>query len=251
MNHQEQPLIVHLIELRRRLIYCACTFITCCFFYYCYSDQLFNFLLTPLAEILQTKPNPRKLIFTGLTEAFTTYIKIAIFFATITTLPVFLTQLWKFVAPGLYKQEKKIFFFFIVSTPFLFILGALFAYYVIFPTAYSFFLSFESTQGILPIQLEAKINEYLSFVMRLILSFGICFELPVLLSGLSWMGVLSSQTLIQHWRIAVVVIFSVAAVITPPDILSMLGLAIPLLALYGISLRMILFIEKHKEKQCH
>jgi sec-independent protein translocase protein TatC len=249
MNHQEQPLIEHLTELRRRLVYSVIIFVGCfCFFYY-HSEALFNFLVKPLVELLQTRPGERKLIYTGVTEAFTTYIKVSGFFSLIFTMPFFAIQLWKFIAPGLYKQEKNLFRLFLFLTPLLFLSGALFAYYVIFPTAYNFFLSFETTQGPIPIQLEAKINEYLSFVMRLILAFGTCFELPIVLSLLAWGNIIHSHLLIKHWRIAVVLIFAISAIITPPDLLSMIGLAVPLIGLYVISLKMVQAIEYYKNKQ--
>ncbi len=135
---------------------------------------------------------------------------------------------------------------FLIIVPFFFIVGFLFAYYVVFPTAYTFFLSFETvgTCNGLPIQLEAKLNEYLSFVMRLILAFGVCFELPVVLSLLALGKFTSYNSLKKHWRIAVVVIFSVSAVLTPPDVLSMIGLALPLIFLYGVSLKMVQLIER-------
>jgi sec-independent protein translocase protein TatC len=249
MNSQEQPLIEHLTELRRRLLYCIFVFGCCfCFFYY-HSDALFNFLVKPLVDLLQTRSGERKLIYTGVTEAFTTYVKVAGFFSLILTLPFFAIHLWKFIVPGLYKEEKILFRIFLVLTLLLFLCGALFAYYVIFPTAYTFFLSFETTQGPVPIQLEAKINEYLSFVMRLILAFGLCFELPIVLSLLACGNIVHSKMLIKHWRIAIVLIFALSAIITPPDLLSMIGLAVPLIGLYGISLKMVQIIERYKNKQ--
>ena len=150
-----------------------------------------------------------------------------------------------FIAPGLYRKERKVFIPLLIATPVLFLIGAAFAYYVIFPAAYAFFLSFETpgSTGQLPIQLEAKVNEYLSFVMRLVFAFGISFELPVLLTLLANVGMVGSQGLITKWRFAVVGIFVIAAVITPPDMLIMIGLAIPLIVLYGISILMVRWVE--------
>lgn len=242
-----QPLVEHLAELRKRLIYCLGLFL----FFFCvsyyYSQELFDFLVQPLANVLHNKGEQRRLIYTSLTEAFTTYIRVSIFFATLATFPFLAFQVWKFVVPGLYEQERFVFRSFLLSTPLFFISGALFAYYVIFPAAYTFFLNFENVHSSLPIQLEAKLNEYLSFVMRLIMAFGVCFELPVLLSLLALGGFIKVDSLKKHWRIAVVVIFSVSAIATPPDVLSMLGLAIPLLFLYGLSLKMIQIIELKKK----
>ncbi|MBX9977927.1 MAG: twin-arginine translocase subunit TatC [Alphaproteobacteria bacterium] len=241
-----QPLIAHLIELRTRLMYCLGVFLLAFGVSYYYSQEVFEFLVAPLTKLLQGQN--RKLIYTGLTEAFLTYLKVALFTGFFVTFPMFALQIWAFMAPGLYHKEKKVFFPFLIATPFLFFLGAAFAYYVIFPSAYSFFLSFESpaTETMLAIQLEAKVNEYLGFVMRLILAFGICFELPVVLSLLGRTGFVTWRGLLEKWRIAVVGIFTLAAVITPPDLLSMIGLALPLILLYGLSILMVRFLEtKH------
>jgi sec-independent protein translocase protein TatC len=246
MEQKEQPLISHLTELRRRLIWVVLAFIACFFICYHFSDTLFNFLVDPLSQILHQKGGQRRLIYTSLTEAFTTYIKISAFFSFFLIFPFFSYQLWQFIVPALFKNEKFLFRYFLISVIFFFITGALFAYYIIFPTAYSFFLSFEApaVANHLPIQLEAKLNEYLSFVMRLILAFGICFELPVLLSLLALARLTSYNALKKHWRIAIVAIFAVSAVLTPPDVLSMIGLAVPLVVLYGVSLKMVYLIEK-------
>lgn len=242
-----QPLLSHLLELRQRLIYASIGFFGAFLLCYAYAEEIFQFLVHPLATLLQEKGS-RRLIYTGLTEAFLTYIKVAAFAAAFLSFPVIASQLWMFIAPGLYRKERKVFIPLLMATPLLFLIGAAFAYYVIFPLAYTFFLSFETpgSTGQLPIQLEAKVNEYLSFVMRLIFAFGISFELPVLLTLLANVGMVSSQGLITRWRFAVVGIFIIAAVITPPDMLSMVGLAIPLIILYGISILMVRWVEyKH------
>jgi sec-independent protein translocase protein TatC len=239
-----QPLLSHLLELRQRLIYASIGFFGAFLLCYAYAEEIFQFLVHPLAALLQEK-GPRRLIYTGLTEAFLTYIKVAAFAAAFLSFPVIASQLWMFIAPGLYRKERKVFIPLLMATPVLFLVGAAFAYYVIFPVAYAFFLSFETpgSTGQLPIELEAKVNEYLSFVMRLIFAFGISFELPVLLTLLANVGMVSSQGLITKWRFAVVGIFIIAAVITPPDMLSMVGLAIPLIILYGISILMVRWVE--------
>ena len=249
MDNREFPLIDHLQELRKRLVFSATIFLFLFTIFYYFSQDLFNFLLKPLTKLLEELPGERKLIYTGVAEAFVTYIKISAFFALLFSLPVFLTQLWFFIAPGLYKKEKKIFRFFLFSTPLLFILGSVFAYYVIFPTAYKFFLSFETADQVIPIQLEARISEYLSFAMRLVLVFGVCFELPIALCLLAWTQTTTYKTLSKHWRIAVVSIFTASAILTPPDIISMIGLAIPLVILYMASLKMVKFIERYKYNQ--
>lgn len=242
-----QPLLHHLLELRQRLIYALIGFFIAFILCYTFSEQIFRFLVQPLATLLQEK-GQRRLIYTGLTEAFLTYIKVSAFAAAFLSFPIVASQLWMFIAPGLYRQERKVFVPLLIATPLLFLIGAAFAYYVIFPVAYTFFLSFETpgSTGQLPIQLEAKVNEYLSFVMRLIFAFGISFELPVLLTLLANVGMVTSQGLITKWRFAVVGIFIVAAIVTPPDMLSMVGLAIPLIVLYGISIIMVRWVERRR-----
>lgn len=246
MHDTPQPLVEHLKELRLRLIYCMAVFFAFFGIGYYFAQDIFQFLVQPLVEILSMHHEPRRLIYTSLTEAFTTYLRVAAFAAFFVTFPFMAIQIWRFVVPGLYLRERRLVRMFFVATPLLFFLGAIFAYCVIFPKAYAFFLSFESpgAQGMLPIQLEPKVNEYLNFVMRLTLAFGICFEMPVVLSLLALGGVVNKFMLMKRWRIAVVLIFTLAAFVTPPDIFSMIGLAIPLLVLYALSILMIGCIEK-------
>lgn len=249
MNDYPRPLLDHLLELRQRLILMLVGFVVVFAICYYYSEPIFQFLVRPLANLLQEKGEGRRLIYTGLTEAFLTYIKVAAFAAAFLSFPLFAMQIWRFIAPGLYENERKLCVGLFLATPLLFFSGAVFAYTIIFPNAYEFFLSFESNTGYLPIQLEAKVNEYLSFVMRLIFAFGICFELPVVLTLLAGTGMITPQTLIDKWRIAVVLIFVIAAFITPPDILSMVGLALPLIMLYGLSILMVHALAKHRLKR--
>ena len=238
-----KPLMHHMIELRRRLIYCAVVF--CLAFVVCYSfsEHIFEFLVAPLAQLL--KGQSRRLIYTNLTEAFLTYIKVGLFGAFALTFPLISVQIWAFIAPGLYRKEKRFVAPILLGTPLLFFAGAAFAYYVVFPLAYSFFLSFESaaTPVMLAIQLEAKVSEYLSFVMRLILAFGICFEMPIIFALLGRCGIITSGGLIRMWRLAVVGISALAALITPPDVLSMVALALPLILLYGVSILVVRCLE--------
>lgn len=239
-----QPFLAHLIELRQRLIYSLGGFLVFFLIAYYFSAEIFEFLVRPLTNIL--KGQDRKLIYTGLTEAFLTYLKVAMFAGFCASFPIIATQIWAFIAPGLFSGEKKVVLPFLIMTPVLFFIGAAFAYYFVFPNAYAFFLSFESpaTETMLAIQLEAKVNEYLSFVMRLILAFGICFEMPLCLALLGRSGFVSAKGLIDKWRIAVVAIFTLSAIITPPDIFSMVALALPLILLYGIAIIMVRLSEQ-------
>jgi len=230
-------LLSHLNELRSRLMIVSFCFILNLGICYSFSESLFDFLISPLTHVLNTLHLERRLIYTHLSEAFVTYLKISAFFGFLMTIPVLFYQMARFTLPGLYRNEKKIFLMVLFVFPLLFVLGALFAYYFIFPTAYTFFLSFERiTDHHIPIVLEAKLNEYLSFVMQLVLAFGLSFELPLLVIILTYSGILTRDALIKYWRLTVVMIFVISAVITPPDIISMLGLALPLLILYGLTL---------------
>ncbi|MSP03816.1 MAG: twin-arginine translocase subunit TatC [Acetobacteraceae bacterium] len=240
------PLLDHLIELRTRLIWSMAAFVIAFAVCYYFSKNIYTFLAQPLADILQEKTGQeRRMIFTALTEAFFTYLKVAMFGAAFISFPITVTQLWLFVAPGLYRSEKRALLPFLMATPVLFVLGASLAYYVIFPMAWRFFLSFEipSEAGQMPIQLEAKVSEYLGLVMKLIFAFGIAFELPVGLTLLAKVGIISSAGLKKYRRYSYVGMFIVAAVLTPPDVISQLGLAIPLIGLYEISVLMAKWVE--------
>ena len=238
--------VSHLTELRSRLINTFIFFIFCFVICYIFSEQIYNFLVKPYSETIIQKNLERRLIFTALHEAFLTYLKVAFFASFFISSPIFLTQIWKFVAPGLYKNEKKALFPYLISTPILFLCGGLIVYYLIMPLAIDFFLSFETTgEGdSIPIQLEAKVNEYLSLIMRLIFAFGLSFQLPVVLSLLARIGVIDSKYLKERRKYFVVIIFAVAALLTPPDPITQIGLALPLLLLYEISIITVKLIEK-------
>lgn len=241
----EMTLTNHLTELRRRLIYSISAFIILSLLCYQFAQEIYSFLVRPLADVF--KGEERRLIYTGLTEAFITYMKLALFAGGFLSFPVVATQIWIFVAPGLYKNEKKVFLPFLLATPALFLLGAAFVYYFVIPVAWRFFVGFEvfpmQNNG-LPIQLEARVGEYLSLIMTLIFSFGICFQMPVILVLLSKIGILSYHSLVSKRRYAIVIIFVIAALLTPPDIISQFMLAIPLLALYEISALLVKATEK-------
>ena len=238
----------HLRELRRRLMYSLLSFLSVFIVSFYFAKPIFNFLTMPLRNIWQDDES-RRMIFTALHEQFITEIKVAMFVAFAVTLPIILVQIWMFVAPGLYKNEKKVFLPFILATPILFAIGASFVYYLVLPVAWNFFSGFEqlSSGDNLAIALEPKVNEYLALVMRLIFAFGLCFELPILLLLLVKIGVTDRQGLRKKRRYAIVFAFVVAAVLTPPDPLSQLGLAIPILLLYEISIICAWFMSKKEE----
>ena len=243
--------ISHLSELRQRLInsfiFLIIFFILCFFF----SEKIYGFLVEPFAQAVKDDNSNRRLIFTALQETFLTYLKVSFFAAFFVTCPYILTQIWKFIAPGLYKHEKKAILPYLVLTPVLFFLGGMLVYYLIMPLAIKFFLSFESTglETNLPIQLEAKVNEYLSLVMKLIFAFGLSFQLPVILSLLARIGVVDSLFLKTRRKYFIVIIFAAAAFLTPPDPITQIGLAIPLLILYEFSIYLVGLIEKKKLEQ--
>jgi sec-independent protein translocase protein TatC len=238
IDDKPMPLLDHLVELRRRLMWSIGAFLVCFVVCYHFSSQIYGFLAQPLVDILERQSGtPRRLIFTQLYEVFFTYLRVAFFGAAFVSFPVIASQLWLFVAPGLYRSEKRAFFPFLAATPVLFVLGAALAYYFVFPFAWRFFISFESPPGSgVPIQLEAKVSEYLDLVMKLIFAFGITFELPVLLTLLAKVGIVSSAGLRKFRRYAYVGMFVVAAILAPPDVITQTGLAVPLIALYEISI---------------
>ncbi len=247
-KQKEGSFIDHLTELRSRLIksfvFLFIFFVIC----YIFSQNIYAFLVEPYANAVKDDSENRRLIFTALHETFITYLKVAFFAAMFVTSPIILTQLWKFIAPGLYKDEKRALLPYLIATPTLFLLGGMLVYYLIMPLAIKFFLSFESAGNInsLPIQLEAKVNEYLSLIMRLIFAFGISFQLPVLLSLLARVGFVDSNYLRTRRKYVIVIIFAVAAILTPPDPITQIGLGIPLLILYELSILSVRLIEKNK-----
>ena len=241
----------HFVELRSRLLNSLIFIFVVFIISYIFAEQIYSFLVDPYAIAVKDDPTSRRLIFTALHETFITYIKVSFFSAIFLGSPVLLIQIYKFIAPGLYKNEKKAILPYLISTPILFLLGGLLVYYLVMPLAIKFFLSFETlgSSTSLPIQLEAKVNEYLSLIMRLIFAFGISFQLPILLNLLARVGFVNSEYLKTRRRYVIVIIFALAALLTPPDPITQVGLAIPLLLLYELSIFTVKFTEKKKEEK--
>ena len=245
-NNDQNTITGHLTELRSRLIKSLIFIFAIFILSYFFAEHIYSFLLEPYANAVRNDGIERRLIFTALHETFITYLKLAFFVALFLGSPIFLTQMWKFIAPGLYKNEKKALLPYLIATPILFLLGGMIVYYLVMPLAIKFFLTFESTGQInnLPIQLEAKVNEYLSLIMRLIFAFGLSFQLPVLLNLLARIGAIDSKYLKERRRYFIVIIFAAAAILTPPDPITQIGLAIPLLILYELSILSVKLTEK-------
>jgi len=257
---KKMPLLDHLVELRQRLVYSALGLIVLFFLCFFIAGDLFSFLVQPLVDIWERNGEleNRRFIFTALPEKFFTDIKIAFFAALFFSFPLIASQVWLFVAPGLYRNEKRAFLPFLIATPILFFLGAAFVYYFVMPVAWAFFITYGENLGGLfseylgsggnevRIELEARVAEYLSLSMRLIFAFGISFELPVVITLLARAGMVSSAGLRQKRRYAVVLAFVAAAILTPPDPLSQIGLALPIILLYEISIVSARLIERKR-----
>jgi sec-independent protein translocase protein TatC len=238
------PLIEHLIELRRRLMWAllaiAAAFAVCFWF----AKPIYNLLLWPY-RVAVGADAPIELIYTAPQEFFFTQMKLALFGAIFIAFPVIASQIYMFVAPGLYRKERQAFLPFLIATPILFLLGAALVYFVVMPLAMTFFLSMQQTgDDQVQIHLTAKVSEYLSLIMALIMGFGICFQLPVLLTLLARAGLITADTLKRYRRHAIFAVFVVAAVLTPPDPISQISLAVPTVLLYELSIFAVRLAEK-------
>ncbi|MCZ8324746.1 MAG: twin-arginine translocase subunit TatC [Sphingomonadaceae bacterium] len=241
IDETQAPLLDHLVELRTRLMRCILALVLAFFVCFYFAHDIFGFLVRPLTQAFP--PGQGKLIYTQLYGAFFVEIKVALFAAFFVCFPIIANQLWAFVAPGLYAKEKKAFLPFLLATPVLFTLGAAMAYYLVMPTAFHFFLGFEGPRGGLSTEALPEMGAYLSLVMQFILAFGISFLLPVLLLLLNTAGIVSRADLVAARRYVIVGITVIAAIVTPPDVVSQLMLAIPLWLLYESALLVMRFTE--------
>lgn len=246
IDDSKAPLLDHLLELRSRLLKCVIAlflgFVLC----FTFSEQLFAVLVHPLKEAFG--PSGGKLVYTKLYEAFFVQVKVALFGSFFLSFPIIANQLWAFVAPGLYVKEKKALLPFLLATPLLFLAGASLAYFVVMPTAFHFFLEFQGDSSGLQIEALPSADAYLGLVMQFILAFGISFLLPVLLMLLNRAGLVSRTQLVGLRRYMIVAAFIAAAVLTPPDVVSQLMLAIPMILLYEVTLFAIWFTDRRQEK---
>ena len=245
---KEMSLIDHITELRKRLlwsfVYLIIIFIICFYF----AENLFAFLARPLVDLLDTD-NGQGFIYTALQEAFFTELRIAFFFALFFSFPLIAIQIWKFLAPGLYNNERKAFLPFLIATPVLFFAGGSMVYYLIAPVAWKFFLSYQNMNSTgIPIRLEAKMGEYLNLMMRFIFAFGLAFQLPVVITLLAKAKLVTYETLRKFRKYAIVIAFLAAAFLTPPDPFSQISLALPIIFLYEISIYLAKIIEKNKNE---
>lgn len=254
MEDKPQPLIEHLIELRRRLIWSIGAFFLAFLVSFYFAKQIFNYLVYPYKWAVgwaHLDIAKSELIYTAPQEFFFTQVKVAAFTAMVVAFPVVASQIYKFVAPGLYRNERAAFLPFLIASPLLFLLGAALVYFFFTPMVMWFFLAMQQApeKGQVAISLMPKVSEYLSLIMTLVFSFGLVFQLPVITSLLARVGLVTAQGLAEKRKYAVVIAFIVAAVLTPPDPMSQIGLAVPAIILYEISIYTARLIERSREKE--
>jgi sec-independent protein translocase protein TatC len=239
----KMPLMEHLTELRTRLLYSMVGFVIAfvvCFYFW---KPVLDLLTAPLERACMAQGKPCPVIYTSLIEPFFTQVKIGAFAALCVTFPLIAAQLYKFLAPGLYKNERSALVPFLIATPIMFAVGATFLYFVLLPLALHFFVGYQQYANI---ELMPKIGEYIDLVMKLVFAFGLCFEMPVILTLLAKVGIVTSQGLREKRRYAIIIVTIVAAIFTPPDAISMCSLAVPMIALYEISIWLAKSVEKKR-----
>ncbi len=240
MADEKLPFTAHLEELRRRLITCFIAIGVGFIISYFFSKRIFHVLMEPLVSVL---PPEGSLIFTGVTEAFFTYLKVSFLAGIFMASPVVLYQLWSFISPGLYEREKSHVFPFVIFSTIFFVGGAMFGYYLVFPVGFKFFMSFAS-DVIRPLP---SVKEYLSFSAKLLIAFGVMFELPLFVLFLSKIGIVNAKMLSSQRKYAFIIAFVAAALFTPPDVITQLMMAVPLLLLYEVSIWVARFFGKKQE----
>ncbi|GAB5436422.1 twin-arginine translocase subunit TatC [Falsiruegeria mediterranea] len=267
MSHSDEiddssaPLIEHLAELRTRLIHCVVAFLVGMIACFTVATPIFNFLTAPLCEVLNERGQDCGLIFISPQEGFFVAIKVSLLGGFMLAFPYIGMQMWRFVAPGLYKSEKGAFLPFLVASPFMFILGASFAFYVVTPLAYDFFLGFQqfgaegeavtdtATAAPLSVVFQGSAQEYLNLTIKFIVAFGMCFQLPVLLTLMGKAGLVSAEGLGNVRKYAVVAILVLAALVTPPDVITQIILFVVVYGLYEVSIFLVARVEKKREEQ--
>lgn len=240
-SDEKQPFMSHLEELRKRLIACAISVGVGFVIAYIFSERLFQLLVSPLKEVM---PKGEQLIFTNLPEMFFAYLKVSFIAGILASAPFIFYQLWLFIAPGLYQREKRYVIPFVVSSTILFVGGSLFGYFVVFPFGFKFFMGFANEY----VKALPSVKQYLSFSVKLLFAFGLIFELPVVIFFLAKMGIVTPQFLKQKRKYAILCIFSLAAILTPPDVITQLMMAGPLIVLYEIGILVARLARKKKEE---
>jgi len=242
MTDDKQPFLGHLEELRRRLVICAIAIGIGFIFSYIFAKQLFSYLILPLTKVL---PEDSRLIFTNLPDMFIAYIKVALVAGIILAIPIIFYQLWMFLAPALYQKEKKYIIPFVLFSSILFVAGSLFGYLVVFPYGFKFFVSFATED----IQALPSVKQYFSFAIRLLLAFGLVFEMPIVVLFLTKIGLITPDSMKKFRKFAILCSFILSAILTPPDVATQLMMALPIIILYEISIFLSKAIYRKKEEK--